>query len=119
MRDDEVRALARAGLEIGFHTLRHFQLPLLDDAALSRAVRDGRERLERASGGELTTVAYPHGKADPRVADAAKDAGFAFGFTSRWTPVEPGSDPLLLGRIQASAESKGHLALQLVRFLLS
>ncbi len=44
MSSEDVRALATAGFEIGFHTLGHARLPLLTDPELEGALRDGRER---------------------------------------------------------------------------
>jgi peptidoglycan/xylan/chitin deacetylase (PgdA/CDA1 family) len=114
----DIRALVLADHEIGFHTVHHDPLPSLDDEALARALRDGRNRLEEAIGGPVTTIAYPHGKADTRVGDAARAVGYQFGFTGAAEPVRPDSDPLLLGRINHSYRSVGHFALQLVRTLL-
>jgi peptidoglycan/xylan/chitin deacetylase (PgdA/CDA1 family) len=115
---DDVRALARGGFEIGFHTLRHRALPGLDDAGLASALEEGRERLSELAGGELTTIAYPHGKADARASAAARQAGFSTGFTSLRAVVGPDSDSLMLGRIEPSFGSKGRFALELARALL-
>jgi hypothetical protein len=52
------------------------------------------------------------------VAAAAREAGFRSGFTSRPEAVTSDSDPLLLGRVEPSFRSKGHLALQLAGCLL-
>jgi peptidoglycan/xylan/chitin deacetylase (PgdA/CDA1 family) len=118
MREADVRALAEAGFEIGFHTLRHDPLPQLDDASLTRALRDGRDRLEGIARRPLTTIAYPHGKTDQRVAAAARDAGFQAGFTTRATAVTPQDDPLLIGRLEPSFVSAGDFAVSAVRMLL-
>jgi peptidoglycan/xylan/chitin deacetylase (PgdA/CDA1 family) len=118
LRAEQARALAESGCDIGFHTVRHDRLPGLDDDALVAALTDGRERLEAAVGRPLTTIAYPHGQADDRVADAARAAGFRLGFTGRYEPVAPTSDPLLLGRIEPSPEAGVHFGLQVVRALL-
>src|SRR5262245_4689893 len=50
LRAEHVRALADAGCEIGFHTLRHHGLPSLEDDSLARELRDGRDRLAEAAG---------------------------------------------------------------------
>jgi peptidoglycan/xylan/chitin deacetylase (PgdA/CDA1 family) len=118
LRESDLQALSAAGCEIGFHTLRHDPLPTLDDENLAQAMRQGCARLEDVLGQKLTTIAYPHGRADLRVAAAARAAGYAFGFTGTIEAVSPTSDPLLLGRVDASYRSVGHLALQLVRALL-
>jgi peptidoglycan/xylan/chitin deacetylase (PgdA/CDA1 family) len=114
IRANAVRALASAGCEVGFHTLRHHALPGLSDAELAEALREGRDNLAAAAGGPLELVAYPHGKGDQRVAEAARRAGFELGFTTVQRTVGPDTDPHLVPRI-APAPSPGGLALQLAR----
>jgi peptidoglycan/xylan/chitin deacetylase (PgdA/CDA1 family) len=105
MRADELRRLASAGFEIGFHTLGHDRLPDLADDELDRALRDGREALEETIGSRMRTVSYPHGKGDGRVARAAGRAGFDFGFTAGGSVFEVGGDPLLIDRRYPAAGS--------------
>lgn len=114
LRAAGVRALVASGMTIGFHTLRHDPLAWLDDDALARALETGRKELEEVVGAPLDAIAYPHGHFDARVVEAARGAGFGFGFTTQSHPVRPGSDPLMLGRMIPSYRSTGHLALQLV-----
>ena len=114
----DVQALAEEGFEIGFHTLRHHRLTALEDDELPDALREGLERLERAIGSRPVLISYPHGRADPRVAAGARTAGFRYGFTSRPEAVTCESDPLLLGRVEPSFRSSGHLARQLAGCLL-
>ena len=118
MRATDVRALAEAGFEIGFHTLRHYWLPGLDDDALARAMTDGREQVENAAGRGLTTIAYPHGGGDPRVAAAAESAGYELGFLTGDAAVEAGAEPLLLSRIEPSFASVGHFAFEVAFALI-
>jgi peptidoglycan/xylan/chitin deacetylase (PgdA/CDA1 family) len=118
LRTAGVRALVAGGMRIGFHTLRHDSLLSLDADALARAMTAGRAELEAVTGQKLTAIAYPHGHVDSRVVAAARSAGFEFGFTTRPEPAGPGSDPLLLGRLDPSYRSTGHFALQLVRCLV-
>jgi peptidoglycan/xylan/chitin deacetylase (PgdA/CDA1 family) len=114
----DVQALADEGFEIGFHTLHHHRLTSLGDGDLSRALSERLEHLEETLGSRPVLIAYPHGKADERVAAAAREAGFRCGFTSRPRAATPESDPLLLGRVAPSLRSTGHFALQLARCLL-
>ncbi len=118
VRRDDVQALVARGFGIGFHTLRHDVLTKLDDGSLSAALADGRRELETAAGRPLRAIAYPHGKADTRVAEAARAANFAIGVTGRYEPVVPGTDPLLLGRIEPTYASEAHFSSQLARLLL-
>jgi peptidoglycan/xylan/chitin deacetylase (PgdA/CDA1 family) len=109
---DQVRSLAM-GFEIGFHTYDHPDLTTLDDAGLERAMTFGRDRLEGVTGSPLRMVAYPYGRADERVAAAAREAGYAAGFTGSPAPATAGGDPMLIGRLVPSFRSPAHLALQL------
>lgn len=100
----DVGALAGARFEIGFHTRRHYLLSTLSDGALRAAMDEGREQLETLVGRRLTMIAYPHGKADGRVAEAARAAGYELGFTA--VPASVGAatkDPLMIGRVEAEA----------------
>lgn len=114
LRAPDVRAIVAAGCSVGFHTLRHDALPSLSDAGLSEALEEGLEAVAAASGGRPEHIAYPHGKADRRVADAARAAGFTLGFTTARGPVTPDTDPFLIPRTVAD-ESARALALRLVR----
>jgi peptidoglycan/xylan/chitin deacetylase (PgdA/CDA1 family) len=113
MRADDVRALTDAGFEIGFHTLRHYRLTGLDDDALRRAMTEGREALAELTGKPAAAIAYPHGKADARVAAAARAAGFRLGFRSLPGAIDAREDPLLLRRVEPSFGSIGEFAVQL------
>jgi peptidoglycan/xylan/chitin deacetylase (PgdA/CDA1 family) len=113
----EVRALADAGFEIGFHTRRHDKLTGLDDEALARAMREGRDELEEHAGGRVSLISYPHGAADARVASAARDAGFKLGFTTEHRAVRPSDDPLLIGRLEPPWRSLGRYRLSIARAL--
>jgi peptidoglycan/xylan/chitin deacetylase (PgdA/CDA1 family) len=101
LSDRDVRGIVAAGLELGFHTRRHYLLSTLDDSQLRFAMREGRNRLEALAGERLTMIAYPHGKADGRIAAAARAEGYERGFTGWGFPVEPTTDPLLIGRLEA------------------
>jgi len=117
LREDGVCALAAAGFEIGFHTLGHEALDGLGDAALERALSEGRERLEAIAGARLRTIAYPFGIADARIAGAARAAGYDAGFTLDARAITAAGDPLLMGRFQPSFATAGHTAAELGRGL--
>jgi peptidoglycan/xylan/chitin deacetylase (PgdA/CDA1 family) len=119
MRAGDVAALAEAGFEIGFHTRRHEVLPLLGDDELDAALTEGRAELEELAGARVTAISYPHGRADERVAAAARRAGFEVGFTGRPESVRPAGDPLLQGRVEPSYRSSRELEGQLARALVT
>ena len=118
LRSIDVATLARAGNEIGFHTLRHEALPTLADGELAAALRDGRDELVAVTGAALAVISYPHGKADDRVAQAARAAGYTHGFTTARSSVTPDADPLLLPRLPI-ALTAGKTALRLARAVAS
>jgi len=80
------------------------------------AMSAGRPELERIAG-PLSTISYPHGRADGRVAAASRAAGFHFGFVADGSPVMPGEDPHLLGRRYPARGTRGQFALDVARTL--
>jgi peptidoglycan/xylan/chitin deacetylase (PgdA/CDA1 family) len=114
LRSSSVRALADGGCDIGFHTLRHDALPALSDDALEQALHEGREEVEAVAGRASNLIAYPHGKADARVAEAARSAGYSFGFTTAVGLVRPDTDPHLIPRLVPPASASA-FALHLAR----
>lgn len=116
LRGSEARFLADRAFEVGFHTLHHDRLSELGDDELEAAFVDGRAELEAAVGRALTSVSYPHGSADERVAAAARAAGFRWGFGGGEGAVAADDDPLLLPRVAATADSPGAFALEVARF---
>jgi peptidoglycan/xylan/chitin deacetylase (PgdA/CDA1 family) len=97
LRPDQLRALA-ATMTVGFHTLRHPALPVLSDDALARALTEGRHELTGVTRRPLRLFAYPHGKADHRVAAQVQAAGYTAAWTGQPDAMRPGDDPFLLGR---------------------
>jgi peptidoglycan/xylan/chitin deacetylase (PgdA/CDA1 family) len=72
----ELEQLEQAGWEIGSHTLTHPHLTRLDDHALARELGASRAACERALGHPVTSIAYPYGDVDARVARATAAAGY-------------------------------------------
>jgi peptidoglycan/xylan/chitin deacetylase (PgdA/CDA1 family) len=105
-----IRTLVQEGFEIGFHTRRHYLLPTLAETELAAALIEGRDALEAVVGTRLTMIAYPHGKADERVADAARGAGYTLGFSGLAQPAGATTDPLLIGRLDAQAVAPADFA---------
>ena len=111
----QLQALVEAGFELGFHTLEHENLVQLDDAQLTRALSTGRDALADIAGHTLTALSYPYGRADERVAAAARRHGFELGFTGRQECVTPRTDPMQIGRVEPAARAGAAFALDLAR----
>jgi peptidoglycan/xylan/chitin deacetylase (PgdA/CDA1 family) len=94
----EILRLSRAGMAIGFHTLSHKVLVGLDDEEVAAALRAGRKEIEGVIGRPLVHFAYPHGKADRRTANSAREAGYEAAWTGRPHAIRRGDDRYLLGR---------------------
>lgn len=75
-----VESMAEAGHEIGSHTLSHPMLTELGDEELRQELFDSRVRIKERLG-RCDSIAYPFGLWAGRVADAAADAGYSYGFT--------------------------------------
>lgn len=75
-----VEAMAEAGMEIGSHTCHHPWLLSLGDEPLRQELVDSRARIVDRLGA-CDAIAYPYGVCTPRLAAAARDAGYRFGFS--------------------------------------
>lgn len=115
LSSEDVGQILEAGCEIGFHTVRHDRLTELDDGAVKRNLSDGRHELEELVRKPIRTVAYPHGRADARVARIARRSGYALGVTMDNRAIASTSDPMLMGRLNVSQRSRGAFAWELAR----
>jgi peptidoglycan/xylan/chitin deacetylase (PgdA/CDA1 family) len=98
-----IRTLAQADMSIGFHTLRHPVLTMVPERDLHHELLDGCRELASAVGREVNLLAYPHGKADSRIARTARAAGYHAAFRTGGRPIARNADPFLLGRWEPGA----------------
>jgi peptidoglycan/xylan/chitin deacetylase (PgdA/CDA1 family) len=94
---DEVRELAAAGWEVGSHSCTHPRLPELPDEAVDRELVRSREACEAELDRPCTSLAYPFGDVDDRVARRAAAAGYVAGTTLQRAVAPTG--PLRVPRI--------------------
>jgi peptidoglycan/xylan/chitin deacetylase (PgdA/CDA1 family) len=95
---EEILRLSVSGMEIGFHTVQHPVLVNLEGDRLDEAVSFGCRELSAFVGRPVDLLAYPHGRADDRVALAARRAGYRAAFVTGGRPVSARADNFLLGR---------------------
>lgn len=91
MSEDELRDLARAGWEIGAHTITHADLSKLDYEACLHEIAGSRKALEDIVGRPVRTLAYPSGRYGSDAIAAARDAGMLAAVTTGsgvWAPYE-------------------------------
>ena len=82
---DQVRALARAGMDVESHGRRHRVLNTLDTDMLHDELAGSRADLEAALGRPVRAVAYPVGRSIARkthIRDAIASAGYRIGLTN-------------------------------------
>jgi len=84
LNEDEARELAKDGMELGSHAFSHPDLRLLDRDELTFELGESKSTIERLTGRECRTLAYPYGVYDERVTQAAAAAGYELAF--RWLP---------------------------------
>jgi peptidoglycan/xylan/chitin deacetylase (PgdA/CDA1 family) len=95
----QLRDLAEAGWEIGSHSCSHPHLEELDPAGLEREVGVSKRRCEEELGRPCTSIAYPYGNGDPRVAAVTGAAGYTAACTVPRRSAPP--SPLLWPRVGA------------------
>jgi peptidoglycan/xylan/chitin deacetylase (PgdA/CDA1 family) len=89
LSEDEVRALAVAGWEIGAHTMTHPDLSQLDCDRCLTEIESSRDALARMTGARIETFAYPYGRYGPAAVAATRDAGLRAALTigsGSWAP---------------------------------
>jgi peptidoglycan/xylan/chitin deacetylase (PgdA/CDA1 family) len=74
----EVRDLARAGIEIGSHGLRHVRLPAARDV-LAEEVGGSRRILQEITGEPVSGFCYPYGDLDGDAGARVRDMGYGYG----------------------------------------
>ncbi|MEO0192902.1 MAG: polysaccharide deacetylase family protein [candidate division WOR-3 bacterium] len=94
-----LRELARLGWEIGSHTMTHPDLTRLAPRALRTELLDSKHLLEDLLDREVRFIAYPFGRFNERVKDAAREAGYQAGFTMRRAARLSWSDPMEIPRM--------------------
>ncbi|MBD1206689.1 MAG: polysaccharide deacetylase family protein [Rhodobacteraceae bacterium] len=73
---DELRQLARSGIEIGGHTMTHPELDILDPARAMAEIGGSRRVLEDILGSPVRSFAYPHGYNSARTRAIVERAGY-------------------------------------------
>lgn len=113
---DDVRALAKAGMNVESHSRRHRVLQTLDPASLAEDLLESKRDLEAQLDQPVRAIAYPVGRKIshlPAVRHAVEAAGYKLGFTnmSGATRIWPGAigklvklDPYDLHRVSTERE---------------
>jgi peptidoglycan/xylan/chitin deacetylase (PgdA/CDA1 family) len=100
LRLEEIRTMARAGIEFGAHTTTHPILPRVEGTErLQFEIGGCRQRLEKLLDMPVRHFCYPNGDWDERSLRMVRESGFDTAVTTELGLNRAGSDPFLLRRI--------------------
>lgn len=98
---DDLVAMQAHGHTIGGHGFSHEPYLRLTPGEYRRDLCEIGAVLRNGLGPDIRPFSFPYGSFDDDVWAAARDAGFAHGFTTEHNPVQPGSDIGCLPRVDA------------------
>lgn len=78
----QIKELKAQGMEIGSHTVHHYELTKLTKQDVLQEFADSKKTLEKLVG-PVTAVCYPRGMADAQVVEAAEVAGYTVGVITK------------------------------------
>jgi peptidoglycan/xylan/chitin deacetylase (PgdA/CDA1 family) len=105
---DQLRSMARDGVEIGAHTMTHPILTRIPEQEAKDEITTSRRKLEQALGVPVRHFAYPNGQpADfsPAVRRLVEEAGFRSACTTVQGFNRPSDDRLILKRIDGNQDT--------------
>ncbi|MGQ0505142.1 MAG: polysaccharide deacetylase family protein [Myxococcaceae bacterium] len=95
---DEVRTMAKSGIEFGAHTLDHSVLTLEDRTSVDRQLGESKRIIEESLGSPVRDFAYCNGWYSDQVVEALVANGFRSAVTTEDYPNRIGGDPFTLKR---------------------
>ncbi len=102
MSSEQVRAMHRAGMQIGGHTVSHPILARLDRRAARDEIEAGKTTLETLTGEPVTLFAYPNGKPvedyTGEAVELVKETGFDAAVSTAWGAANAATDRFQLPR---------------------
>ena len=122
MSSAQVRALHRAGMGVGGHTVSHPILATLATADVQQEISEGRRHLQDIVQAPIPLFAYPNGKPgadyDERAVQAVQEQGFHAAVATTWGTCHRGSDPMQLPRFTPWDQTRARFGLRLARQML-
>lgn len=120
MSSEQVRALRRAGMQIGAHTVSHPILAKIAEQEAADEIARSRDTLQALLGEPVSLFAYPNGKpgtdylpdVHPRI---VRELGFQAAVSTRWAAARRGDDVFQVPRFTPWDRSRSRFALRLAR----
>jgi peptidoglycan/xylan/chitin deacetylase (PgdA/CDA1 family) len=124
MSSDQVRALRRAGMQIGAHTVNHPILATLDPQQAADEIGRSRDTLQQLLGEKVGLFAYPNGKPGtdylPEVHPGiVRELGFDAAVSTRWAAARRGEDVFQIPRFTPWDRERHKFGLRLARNLFN
>jgi peptidoglycan/xylan/chitin deacetylase (PgdA/CDA1 family) len=101
---EDIETASREGMDFGSHTVHHFDLTMLSTYQLDYELHESKNSLEDELEQSVSTLAYPDGKCDRSVAEAARAAGYDAAWMKCGGPVRPSDDLFFLPRMRVPGE---------------
>lgn len=122
MDASQVRALYRAGMQVGAHTVSHPILSVLDDAEARAEIIGSKHALESLLDAPVTLFAYPNGRPhqdyDARSVRLTREGGYTAAVSTAWGSARTGqADPYQLPRFTPWDPSRWRWATRLAQNL--
>ncbi|RTL46516.1 MAG: polysaccharide deacetylase family protein [Burkholderiales bacterium] len=120
MSSEQVRALRRAGMQIGAHTVNHPILATLQARAAADEIARSRDTLQALLGEKVGLFAYPNGKPGtdylPDVHPGiVRELGFDAAVSTRWAAARRGEDVFQIPRFTPWDRQRSKFGLRLLR----
>ena len=98
MSEKQIIELSTTHFEIFSHTVSHKPLTEFEDDRLITEMTESKHTLEKLTGKKVAAISYPIGVYNPRVCQAAEQAGYEFGFTTDPCMVDNSANNFQIGR---------------------
>lgn len=121
MTSSEVKAMRKAGMLIGAHTVSHPILARLTDDAARHEIGGSKRFLEELLGERIGLFAYPNGKPgedySPQTVEVARSLGFDAAVSTQWGCSGQGSDVFQIQRFTPWDRSRVRFGVRMLRNL--
>ncbi|MDB4099103.1 polysaccharide deacetylase family protein [Candidatus Thioglobus sp.] len=111
MKESEIKAWIKMGMDIGAHTKTHADLTTISEASAKNEISECKIELEKKYKIKITDFCYPFGRFNKLVCNMTKELGFYSATTMNRGRANPQSNNYMLPRIPINHHTLPHLFL--------
>jgi peptidoglycan/xylan/chitin deacetylase (PgdA/CDA1 family) len=111
----QLRSLSEQGFSLHSHSLKHDDLTTLEASVLEHDLRESRALISKIVAHESIYLAYPYGRHNETVRNAARRAGYALAFSVESGFNRPGEDGYRLRRLDVFGTDSPSMLLRKIR----